>query len=486
LLAKADKNANNAQKVLAEKKQHLKEKDEQKKAAERARLAAAALEMIRRKKAETANLTKPKPKPPPQTNPNPNPQTAPTPKTNNVNKSNGEYKTNPKNSSTQPVKSNHHKQNSHVGTSSKSSSHHPQQSQKNVPKPKPNLDLKLKSNQKILNQPTVMVVAAVAAAAKVNTVEKPKLYYEEIQKLADSKKNGGLNNSQNKIPKKSNQSVSTQKSVEPVVATAAAAAGVVAPISSNIKSARVVAAKATFKKPQTPVQPLQHQKLEKKVPVNVQKTAAQKSSIPQASTSSSSSQSGLSKLTPEQILKLKQRNQQARPGQLSSFDKIVADVKKKKPLSSSSSTTTQNKQSKKNESDEDGDADDYDDDDDDEYDSEMDDFIADDDDDDLDNSNEQHKKYTNEYSKHIRQMFKYNPERYKDENIDDIDDMDTDFTSLMREERMSAKIAQLEEEREDRLEAEREARRKEREMAAKKRPSNSNDKQIELKKFKKA
>lgn len=114
----------------------------------------------------------------------------------------------------------------------------------------------------------------------------------------------------------------------------------------------------------------------------------------------------------------------------------------------------------------------------------MDDFIADDDED----QNEQQKKYTKEYSKHIRQMFKYNPERYKDENIDDIDNMDTDFTSLMREERMSGKIAQLEEEREDRLESEREARRKAKEktVASTKRPSNSNDKNVELKKFKKA
>ena len=118
----------------------------------------------------------------------------------------------------------------------------------------------------------------------------------------------------------------------------------------------------------------------------------------------------------------------SKPG-VSAWDKIVSDVKKKKPTNDS-----YNSKYKKNDTDEE--MDDYYDEES-EYDSEMDDFIADDDEIEEEIKNdEQNKKYTKEYSKCIREMFKYNPNKYKDQD-DDIDDMETDFQTLMKEERNS-------------------------------------------------
>ena len=57
-----------------------------------------------------------------------------------------------------------------------------------------------------------------------------------------------------------------------------------------------------------------------------------------------------------------------------------------------------------------------------EYDSEMDDFIDDE------------EEESEEYSKCIRKMFNYDPNRYKDED-DDIDNMETDFHAQLREEK---------------------------------------------------
>jgi protein SPT2 len=65
----------------------------------------------------------------------------------------------------------------------------------------------------------------------------------------------------------------------------------------------------------------------------------------------------------------------------------------------------------------------------DEYDSEMDDFI---DDDDVDNNSIEKK---NDYSKCIREIFKYNPNRYKADDEDDLDNMETDFHTLQKEEK---------------------------------------------------
>ncbi|KAJ1560085.1 hypothetical protein HK405_008289, partial [Cladochytrium tenue] len=54
----------------------------------------------------------------------------------------------------------------------------------------------------------------------------------------------------------------------------------------------------------------------------------------------------------------------------------------------------------------------------------------------------------------IRQMFGYNPRRYHDSDSGE-SDMEADFDALAKEERRSTKIARLEDEREEKLEAER-------------------------------
>jgi protein SPT2 len=59
----------------------------------------------------------------------------------------------------------------------------------------------------------------------------------------------------------------------------------------------------------------------------------------------------------------------------------------------------------------------------------MDDFIADSEEEDGGSGGQDYQAI-----KEIRQMFKYNPNRYKDED-DDIDNMETDYHSLLKEEK---------------------------------------------------
>lgn len=54
----------------------------------------------------------------------------------------------------------------------------------------------------------------------------------------------------------------------------------------------------------------------------------------------------------------------------------------------------------------------------------MDDFICDEDED----------EDLEEYKKQIHKIFKYNPNKYKNIDEDDLSDMETDFNTLMREE----------------------------------------------------
>lgn len=61
-----------------------------------------------------------------------------------------------------------------------------------------------------------------------------------------------------------------------------------------------------------------------------------------------------------------------------------------------------------------------------EVDSEMEDFIDDGSDD----------EDTKVYSKTIQEIFKYDPKRYKNINEDDIDDMETNYHSQLKEEKM--------------------------------------------------
>jgi protein SPT2 len=76
----------------------------------------------------------------------------------------------------------------------------------------------------------------------------------------------------------------------------------------------------------------------------------------------------------------------------------------------------------------------------------MDDFIDDDDDDDDDDDNNigySKNKNINKYSNEIRKIFKYNPNKYK--NIDDdIDNMESSYAQIMKEERESMRLGYLE------------------------------------------
>lgn len=117
---------------------------------------------------------------------------------------------------------------------------------------------------------------------------------------------------------------------------------------------------------------------------------------------------------------------------ISSWDKIVSDMKKK-PV----------KKIKQREP-EYTDKIDYDDEED-EYDSEMDDFLDDDSEEDTGKES---------YSKEIREIFKYDPKRYKHINLDDCDNMETDFHSQMKEEKASLRLGIQEDIREMKIEAE--------------------------------
>jgi len=110
---------------------------------------------------------------------------------------------------------------------------------------------------------------------------------------------------------------------------------------------------------------------------------------------------------------------------ISSWDRIISDMKKKKTNKKYEQTNAEPKV-----------YDEYEDED--EYDSEMDDFI-DDEDDDLNTSEKK------DYSKYIQEIFKYNPKRYiAEEEEGDLDNMETDFHSQLKEEKRSLKLGIME------------------------------------------
>jgi len=124
---------------------------------------------------------------------------------------------------------------------------------------------------------------------------------------------------------------------------------------------------------------------------------------------------------------------------ISSWDRIVSDMKKKKTIKKYDQANPQTK--------------DYEDFDEDEYDSEMEDFIDDED-------VEENALEKKEYSKCIQEIFNYNPKRYiADEDEGDIDNMETDFHSQMKEEKRSLKMGILEDLEELKKEAELEKKR---------------------------
>lgn len=115
------------------------------------------------------------------------------------------------------------------------------------------------------------------------------------------------------------------------------------------------------------------------------------------------------------------------PG-LSSWDRIISDMQKKPTKKNIKKQEFNSKAPKEI----------YEEEDEDEYDSEMDDFI----DDESDSEDEITSKKS--YSKEIQQIFRYDPKRYKTIDEGDIDNMETDFHSQIKEEKMSLKMGIME------------------------------------------
>lgn len=108
----------------------------------------------------------------------------------------------------------------------------------------------------------------------------------------------------------------------------------------------------------------------------------------------------------------------------SAWDRIISDVKKVKPNNPKIEETSISKK-RPTESSEDED----------EYDSEMDDFIDDE---------SEEEEVSQNYSKQIREIFKYNPNRYRDREDDDDRNMESSYHQIMKEERESMRLGYLE------------------------------------------
>lgn len=150
---------------------------------------------------------------------------------------------------------------------------------------------------------------------------------------------------------------------------------------------------------------------------------------------------------------------------MSSWDRIIADMQKKPVKKNLKKIEKTNRELKE----------DYDDYEEDEYDSEMEDFI--------DDESDEEESYTNKkkYSKTIQEIFRYDPKRYKAIDEEDIDDMETDYHSQLKEEKRSLKMGILEDLEELKKEAEMEKKRLEKQ---KKRQQEGDPKQSNIKKLK--
>lgn len=124
---------------------------------------------------------------------------------------------------------------------------------------------------------------------------------------------------------------------------------------------------------------------------------------------------------------------------VSSWDRVVSDMKKK-PVKKLKIPDMPEVEYEEEDDEED-------------YDSEMDDFI--------DDESGDEKLSKKEYSKTIQEIFKYDPKRYKNIKEDDLDNMETNYHSLLQEEKMSLKMAIQEDHEEAKREAEREKQRDE-------------------------
>jgi hypothetical protein len=110
---------------------------------------------------------------------------------------------------------------------------------------------------------------------------------------------------------------------------------------------------------------------------------------------------------------------------LSAWDRATADLKRKQPVLS----IANNNRKRQNECDYVDEEEDED-----EHDSDMDDFICDDDDDARACSDRDRGQLAEKnYSKYIREIFKYNPERYK--NDEDDPNMEASYNEILKEER---------------------------------------------------
>jgi len=460
LLAKAEKNTNNAQKLLKEQDILKRIKLEEQRKAEKQREAALAI--INKRKQEEAQKQTYKPA---LTNPISNVGKANT--SIQVEKKSDSASVNKVNGSSSLIKSKTNtqsqpqQQSKNENRTVKKDDKKPQVSQSVSSKAANNSNKQMNVNKNGTSNREVKAKKSVASAPA-----KPKLTFEEMLKIADVKQKELTEKpkpvdkqpslaAQSLMPSfKSKTPKATESSSNP---SSSATSKLANSVTSKEKS------DSNFKKPSEPIAPKKHSDL----------------AIPNArsfSPAQQSSNSYISKLTPEQIEKLRQRQQGNKPQTNQSISnkpninnhgiskdqpqKRQEPMKQRPPMSNGSSAKSgwdlamsyvKKKDAKSNapirkpQNDEL----DYIDDEEDEYDSEMDDFIDDE---------EEFDTKEKGYSKYIREIFKYNPAKYKDDDDDDLADMETDFHSQLKEESRSLRLGIMEDIEEERKEAERLAR----------------------------
>jgi len=464
LLAKADKNTNNAQKLLKEQDILKRIKLEEQRKAEKQREAALAI--INKKKFDEAQKQANKPT---QTN-----------ITSNVSKANISSQVEKKSDSAPVNKANGSA--SLINKSKANSQSQTQQQSKNATQTIKKNDKKTQVSQpassKAVNSSNKQINVNKNGTSNVNkdvkakkplalAPAKPKLTFEEMLKLADVKQKELTEKPKPvvKEPSLAAQSLMPSfKSKAPKAAESYPNQTASATTSTKLAANKANLAKSdiNFKKPSEPID---------------SKRPYVSNNGRSVSPAQQSSNSFVSKLTPEQIEKLRQRQQgnksqvtqstSTKPNisnHITSKDQLHKQqepMKQRHPISNGLSSKSGwelamsyvkkkdvkiNHPIKKSHNDE---LDYVDDEEEDEYDSEMDDFIDDE---------EEHETKEKGYSKYIREIFKYNPTKYKDYDEDDLADMETDFHSQLKEESRSLRLGIMEDLEEERKEAERLAR----------------------------
>ncbi|CAF0721656.1 unnamed protein product [Brachionus calyciflorus] len=385
ILAKAEKNSNQAQKLLEEKKLQLKKLQDQKKAQPS---KEAALVYLEKKKEEARKRAE---------------QEARELLEKKRNKLLAEKQNEQKTSTKKPIAP------TKPSNTTKPQAKAPAQTTKSSSSAKPTTSKPVQTNKK-------------PSSSKVPPPgpQKPALSYQDILKLADQNKDKPKTDSTkpkeslslNKIPSKP-----VKNSLEPSTSATASSSS---SLSSKLTPEQIAKLKEKQKLPSA----LAHTK----PPSHLNKTDINnnknKLNLDKASLNDKKS-----------VLTETKTNKPSQPS-ISAWDRIMSDMKKNPNLK-----IPNKKNVNSNESDE-GDM--YEEEE--EYDSEMEDFIDDEEED------------TEEYRKYIRKMFKYDPNKYKDED-DDIDNMETDYQTLLREEKRSLKLGIMEDIEEMKREAEMERRR---------------------------